>query len=214
MIDESRSPAVGAVTREVAPLVAAVSALGRDPMPRIPPGLASVEVNSVWRLCRDNSAGVLILPKRLPSLTARELPARLATAPAGVGPAIAQLSRAPWGRDLASLALRQTVGEPSVRQLGDNALNTLLAAAPGTSPTTARVVLSLVHDLGEGPGAADDGCVTSAGWLGRCHCRPILSSQDDSQTTAATRGGDGTRSQPSGRRCRNGHRLPRLDTAA
>ncbi|MDS2174111.1 helix-turn-helix domain-containing protein [Nesterenkonia sp. CL21] len=129
-------------------VVAGESELGRDPMPRIEPALVLIGVPSVWRLHREISVGLLNLPGPGSSEAAVRIVGENASAAVGVSPVFGTLSRAPWGLNLARVALRQASGSPAVQQFQLNPLNLLVAASPGAAMEAARSVLGGILRLG------------------------------------------------------------------
>jgi hypothetical protein len=128
-------------------VAAEATELGHDPMPRVESALAVLEVGSAWRLQADLSLGVLCLPSK--SRAARTLAAlgQHATRKVGVSPVFTELRQAPWGLQLARLALGRHPGGAGVEQFPDSPLSALAAAAPQVAIETARTVLGGVLEL-------------------------------------------------------------------
>ncbi|TCK27585.1 PucR family transcriptional regulator [Pseudonocardia endophytica] len=123
-------------------VVVARAELGHDPMPRIEPALAVLDVSSVWRLETEYFLGLVSLGKRSRATSVLGSLGTHATGLVGVSPVFAELRQAGWALRLARLALDSHPGTIGVEQFRDRPLNVLLAAAPHAALDTAREVLS------------------------------------------------------------------------
>jgi hypothetical protein len=128
-------------------VVVARAELGHDPMPRIEPALAVLDVSSVWRLETEFALGLVSLGKRSRADSVLAALGRHATGIVGVSPVFAELRQAAWALRLARLALDNHPGTSGVEQFRDSPLNVLLAASPHAALETAREVLGELLDL-------------------------------------------------------------------
>jgi PucR C-terminal helix-turn-helix domain/GGDEF-like domain len=128
-------------------VAAEATVLGHDPVPRVESALAVLEVGSAWRLQSDLSLGVLSLPNKSRAAAALAAVGRHATRTVGASPVFTELRQAPWGLQLARLALAKHPGGVGVEQFPDSPLSALAAAAPQVAIATARTVLGGVLEL-------------------------------------------------------------------
>ena len=128
-------------------VAAEATVLGHDPVPRVESALAVLDVASAWRLQADLSLGVLSLPNRSRTAPALAAVGRHATRTVGASPVFTELVQAPWGLQLARLALAKHPGGVGVEQFPDSPLSALAAAAPQVAIETARRVLGGVLEL-------------------------------------------------------------------
>lgn len=127
-------------------IVAAATALGEDPIPRIDSSLAAIDVNSVWHLTPEALVGVVSLEKPSRMQPTLDVLRRHASGPVGVSPVFAPLRRAAWALGLAQLVLLRHAGGSTVEQFRDDPINVLVASAPDAAQETSRTILGgLLH---------------------------------------------------------------------
>jgi hypothetical protein len=121
--------------------------LGRDPLPRVEPALAALDVSSVWRLQPDQSVGVVTLRRAAQAVSVLGTLSRHALARVGVSPVFTRLRQARSGLRLARLALEHQGPGAGVEQFSDSPLSMLVASAPDAALDAARSVLGSLLDL-------------------------------------------------------------------
>jgi PucR-like helix-turn-helix protein/diguanylate cyclase with GGDEF domain len=121
--------------------------LGRDPLPRVEPALAALDVSSVWRLQPDQSVGVVTLRRAAQAVGVLGTLSRHAVARVGVSPVFTRLRQARCGLRLARLALEHQGPGAGVEQFSDSPLSMLVASAPDAALDAARSVLGSLLDL-------------------------------------------------------------------
>ena len=121
--------------------------LGRDPLPRVEPALAALDISSVWRLQPDQSVGVVALRRTAQAVSVLGTLSRHALARIGVSPVFTHLRQARRGLQLARLALEHQRPGTGVEQFSDNPLSMLVASAPDAALDAARSVLGSLLEL-------------------------------------------------------------------
>lgn len=121
-------------------VIAAASEHGQDPMPRVGPALAALDVTGVWRLHYEVAIAVLSMPDPNRLAPALAVLRRHATGPVGVSPVFRSLRRTAWALDLAQLVLRRTTGT-HVEHFEASPLNLLVAGGRDCAHETAQSVI-------------------------------------------------------------------------
>lgn len=129
-------------------VAAETASIGSDPLARVEPRLAALDVASAWRLRPGVEIGLLSCGRDARIEPALAVVTELARTRVGVSPAFATLDAAPNALRLARIALASLPStEVAVRQFDDTPLGILAAADPESSIRIARVVLGPVLDL-------------------------------------------------------------------
>ena len=121
--------------------------MGHDPLPRIEPALAALDVSSVWRLQPEQSVGVLTLRRTTQTRSVLDTLTHHAIARIGVSPMFTELRQAGRALRLARLAMDHQEPGRGVEQFSDSPLSVLLASAPDAAIDAARSVLGGLLEL-------------------------------------------------------------------
>jgi len=121
--------------------------MGHDPLPRIEPALAALDVSSVWRLQPEQSVGVLTLRRTTQTPSVLDTLTHHAIARIGVSPMFTELRQAGRALRLARLAMDHQEPGRGVEQFSDSPLSVLLASAPDAAIDAARSVLGGLLEL-------------------------------------------------------------------
>jgi DNA-binding PucR family transcriptional regulator len=121
--------------------------MGHDPLPRIEPALAALDVSSVWRLQPEQSVGVLTLRRTTQTPSVLDTLTHHAIARIGVSPMFTELRQAGRALRLSRLAMDHQEPGRGVEQFSDSPLSVLLASAPDAAIDAARSVLGGLLEL-------------------------------------------------------------------
>jgi len=129
-------------------IAAEAASIGDNPLGRLEPRLAALDIASAWRLLPGLELGLISLGRSSRLSTALNLVTDLAHSRIGVSPEFVRLDGAPNATRLARIAMTSVPpGTIAVQQFDATPLSALAAADPESSKRIARAVLGSILDL-------------------------------------------------------------------